>query len=193
MDKVSHKGMSNYCFHCWYFHRVSLRGFAQRWTVHPGRQDLLGSLLFPPSGPQNSRDPRRGGKAEIPQMMHDLFTVPVGTEGTLEPWNGEQESNPVPEPLCKAQCLRSHSPALLWLWGLKPVELQSQLKEQRTFLQSLAIYLPHKIPPWKILCHTEKNCLGTPPPEKNALYKNRFWNRKVNNYSLKEHLQAAYK
>lgn len=69
MDKVSHKGTSNYCFHCWYFHRVSLRGFAQRRTVHPGRQDLLGSLLFPASGPQNSRDPRRGGKAEIPQMI----------------------------------------------------------------------------------------------------------------------------
>lgn len=69
MDKVSHKGTSNYCFHCWYFHRVSLQGFAQRRTVHPGRQDLLGSLLFPASGPQNSRDPRRGGKAEIPQMI----------------------------------------------------------------------------------------------------------------------------
>lgn len=38
---------------------------------------------------------------------------PVGTEGTLEPWNGRQESNTVPEPLCKSQCLHSHSSVIL--------------------------------------------------------------------------------
>lgn len=195
MDKVSHKRTSNHCFHWWYFHRVSLWGFPRgEQSILAGRACLSLSsshaaapktaLLQGSKEGKKSRDPTDDGGLFCP-----FFCGHRGNTGALE-WQAG----------VKTQSLSPSARHSVFTATTQPhfVQFESCLAPFSTEGAEDLPTIPGNLPPsentsWKILCHTEKNCLVTPPPAKNALYKNRFWNRKVNNYSFKKHLQAAYK